>query len=86
MAHSQNNIRALEKYFPILPEIIDIGFPTAGKFASLARSGPRVYTSSLIFDIAFPFLRPLFSCYINQWGFNFLETNDPLFWTDLLDQ
>ncbi len=79
-AYSPEDVALIKKFFPRLPEIIDIGFPTTSKYGYILHTNSKIYASSLVFEIGFPFLRPFWPFYINQWEVNFLETNDPLFW------
>lgn len=86
VAYSKSDILFVKKYFPLGPEIIDIGFPSANKYHYIVDNNQRTYISALVFEIGLPFLKPFFPLYIQRWRFNFLETNDPLFWMKKLPQ
>ncbi|MEK9175299.1 MAG: glycerophosphodiester phosphodiesterase family protein [Patescibacteria group bacterium] len=79
-AHSKQDIENIKKFFPHMPEILNIGFPSIHKFALIADYNSKVYVSSLVFEIGLPFLKPTWFFYINLWYFNFLESNNPMFW------
>ena len=79
-AYSKQDILLVEKHFPNPPDIIDIGFPAIWKYSFVASGSQKIYASSLVLEIGLPFLRPIWSSYMGIWSFDFLETNNPLFW------
>ena len=83
-AYSRKDLALIKQYFPHLPEIIDIGLPTQRTMSWLPQ-GPKMYASSLVLEIGLPFLKPTWRWYMSAWDFDLLETNNPLFWMDLLD-
>lgn len=85
-AYSKADILLIEKYFPNHPDIIDIGFPAIWKYCFIVYGNQKIYTSSLVLEIGLPFLKYFWPIYINLWNFDFLETNNPLFWQNKLPQ
>lgn len=78
-AYSSKDLALIQRLFSRLPEIIDIGLPTPRKSIWLPK-GAKIYASSLVLEIGLPFFKPFWPLYINAWGFDLLETNNPLFW------